>query len=25
LLCPNCHAITNTWCRGGSRSRAHPR
>lgn len=21
LLCPNCHAITNTWCRGGSRSR----
>ncbi|WP_405932184.1 HNH endonuclease [Streptomyces sp. NBC_00827] len=21
LLCPNCHAITSTWCRGGSRSR----
>ncbi|WSW80298.1 HNH endonuclease [Streptomyces sp. NBC_00996] len=20
LLCPNCHAITSTWCRGGSRS-----
>ncbi|MFG2225479.1 HNH endonuclease signature motif containing protein [Streptomyces sp. NPDC048644] len=19
LLCPNCHAITDTWCRGGSR------
>ncbi|MGW6459485.1 HNH endonuclease [Streptomyces sp. NPDC055078] len=19
LLCPNCHAITNTWCRGGKR------
>ncbi|MFE9929465.1 HNH endonuclease [Streptomyces sp. NPDC005533] len=19
LLCPNCHAITGTWCRGGSR------
>jgi hypothetical protein len=19
LLCPNCHAITTTWCRGGSR------
>ena len=19
LLCPNCHAITNTWCRGGGR------
>jgi hypothetical protein len=17
LLCPNCHAITSTWCRGG--------
>jgi len=25
LLCPNCHAITSTWCRGGSRNRAHPR
>ncbi|MGA4841665.1 HNH endonuclease [Streptomyces sp. G45] len=22
LLCPNCHAITSTWCRGGQRSRA---
>jgi hypothetical protein len=20
LLCPNCHAITSTWCRGGRRS-----
>ena len=19
LLCPNCHAITDTWCRGGRR------
>jgi hypothetical protein len=19
LLCPNCHAITSTWCRGGGR------
>ncbi|MFD3999388.1 HNH endonuclease signature motif containing protein [Streptomyces rubiginosohelvolus] len=19
LLCPNCHAVTNTWCRGGAR------
>ncbi|WP_420876643.1 hypothetical protein [Streptomyces niveiscabiei] len=19
LLCPNCHAITTTWCRGGDR------
>ena len=18
LLCPNCHAITSTWCRGGN-------
>jgi predicted HNH restriction endonuclease len=17
LLCPNCHAVTGTWCRGG--------
>ncbi|WP_308103461.1 HNH endonuclease [Streptomyces sichuanensis] len=17
LLCPNCHAVTSTWCRGG--------
>ncbi|MER6284275.1 HNH endonuclease [Streptomyces sviceus] len=24
LLCPNCHAITSTWCRGGSRRRAAP-
>ncbi|MEU1183102.1 HNH endonuclease [Streptomyces sp. NPDC005820] len=22
LLCPNCHAVTNTWCRGGSRQRS---
>lgn len=21
LLCPNCHATTDTWCRGGSRTR----
>ncbi|WP_327236452.1 HNH endonuclease [Streptomyces sp. NBC_01317] len=21
LLCPNCHAVTPTWCRGGTRSR----
>ncbi|MEY9991667.1 hypothetical protein ABIE67_003699 [Streptomyces sp. V4I8] len=21
LLCPNCHAITNTWCRGGDQRR----
>ncbi|MEU1310745.1 HNH endonuclease signature motif containing protein [Streptomyces cinnamoneus] len=21
LLCPNCHAVTSTWCRGGSRHR----
>ncbi|MFC9298947.1 HNH endonuclease [Streptomyces sp. NPDC057011] len=21
LLCPNCHAVTDTWCRGGPRSR----
>ncbi|MEV6670773.1 HNH endonuclease [Streptomyces sp. NPDC051162] len=20
-LCPNCHAITSTWCRGGSHRR----
>ncbi|MFG2708976.1 HNH endonuclease [Streptomyces goshikiensis] len=19
LLCPNCHAVTGTWCRGGRR------
>ncbi|WP_329228250.1 HNH endonuclease [Streptomyces canus] len=25
LLCPNCHAITSTWCRGGNRRAAHPR
>ncbi|MEU6590176.1 HNH endonuclease [Streptomyces sp. NPDC046881] len=24
LLCPNCHAITRTWCRGGGRRRATP-
>ena len=24
LLCPNCHAITSTWCRGGARRTAHP-
>ncbi|MGW2774656.1 HNH endonuclease signature motif containing protein [Streptomyces olivaceoviridis] len=24
LLCPNCHAITSTWCRGGGRRRATP-
>ncbi|MFF9570157.1 HNH endonuclease signature motif containing protein [Streptomyces sp. NPDC014685] len=22
LLCPNCHAVTDTWCRGGRRRRA---
>jgi len=22
LLCPNCHAITATWCRGGRRQKA---
>lgn len=21
LLCPNCHAVTSTWCRGGNRPR----
>ncbi|QIY71318.1 HNH endonuclease signature motif containing protein [Streptomyces sp. RLB1-33] len=21
LLCPNCHAITSTWCRGGKQRR----
>ncbi|GAA0453155.1 HNH endonuclease [Streptomyces olivaceiscleroticus] len=27
LLCPNCHAITSTWCRGGNRRRnvSHPK
>ncbi|MEU3249996.1 HNH endonuclease [Streptomyces sp. NPDC006997] len=24
LLCPNCHAITSTWCRGGKRQQASP-
>ncbi|MFI1762115.1 HNH endonuclease [Streptomyces sp. NPDC020800] len=24
LLCPNCHAITSTWCRGGERRRTTP-
>ncbi|MGP3735595.1 HNH endonuclease signature motif containing protein [Streptomyces sp. GDS52] len=24
LLCPNCHAITSTWCRGGTRQRTTP-
>ncbi|MER5212986.1 HNH endonuclease [Streptomyces sp. NPDC002838] len=24
LLCPNCHAVTSTWCRGGRRQRATP-
>ncbi|MFE4550335.1 HNH endonuclease signature motif containing protein [Streptomyces sp. NPDC056785] len=24
LLCPNCHAITSTWCRGGRRLPAQP-
>ncbi|WP_457459267.1 HNH endonuclease signature motif containing protein [Streptomyces sp. TE5632] len=24
LLCPNCHAITSTWCRGGARQRTTP-
>ncbi|ANZ18464.1 HNH endonuclease [Streptomyces noursei] len=24
LLCPNCHAITSTWCRGGRRLRKTP-
>ncbi|WP_405826559.1 HNH endonuclease [Streptomyces sp. NBC_00838] len=19
LLCPNCHAVTTTWCRGGGK------
>lgn len=22
LLCPNCHAVTSTWCRGGLRRRS---
>ncbi|UFR04253.1 HNH endonuclease [Streptomyces sp. Go40/10] len=25
LLCPNCHATTSTWCRGGVRRKALPR
>ncbi|MFI1566215.1 HNH endonuclease [Streptomyces sp. NPDC020490] len=25
LLCPNCHAITDTWCRGGNRGRTRSR
>ncbi len=25
LLCPNCHAVTSTWCRGGARRKARPR
>ncbi|MFI7013645.1 HNH endonuclease [Streptomyces sp. NPDC050164] len=25
LLCPNCHAVTSTWCRGGSRRSPQPR
>ncbi|WP_329420899.1 HNH endonuclease signature motif containing protein [Streptomyces sp. NBC_01268] len=24
LLCPNCHAITSTWCRGGKRRAGRP-
>ncbi|MDG5804519.1 HNH endonuclease [Streptomyces ossamyceticus] len=24
LLCPNCHAVTSTWCRGGRRRRKLP-
>ncbi|WP_079130732.1 HNH endonuclease [Streptomyces sp. H-KF8] len=24
LLCPNCHATTSTWCRGGTRRRTSP-
>ncbi|MGW3630142.1 HNH endonuclease [Streptomyces sp. NPDC005122] len=24
LLCPNCHAVTSTWCRGRVRSRESP-
>ncbi|MFD5368230.1 HNH endonuclease [Streptomyces sp. NPDC127103] len=23
LLCPNCHATTTTWCRGGAPVRWH--
>ncbi|MGW3459633.1 HNH endonuclease signature motif containing protein [Streptomyces olivaceoviridis] len=25
LLCPNCHATTSTWCRGGARRKARAR
>ncbi|MEW2509245.1 HNH endonuclease signature motif containing protein [Streptomyces sp. NPDC046870] len=25
LLCPNCHAATGTWCRGGARRKTRPR
>ncbi|MGW2028832.1 HNH endonuclease signature motif containing protein [Streptomyces sp. NPDC001811] len=25
LLCPNCHAATGTWCRGGARRDVRPR
>ncbi|MER6471024.1 HNH endonuclease signature motif containing protein [Streptomyces collinus] len=25
LLCPNCHAVTRTWCRGGGRPETPPR
>ncbi|MPY35102.1 hypothetical protein FNH09_28825 [Streptomyces adustus] len=24
LSCPNCHAVTDTWCRGGRRRRTSP-
>ncbi|GAB7033270.1 hypothetical protein JCM4914_47310 [Streptomyces platensis subsp. malvinus] len=24
LLCPNCHAVTSTWCRGGRRRQTTP-
>ncbi|MHA5049879.1 HNH endonuclease [Streptomyces sp. SD15] len=24
LLCPNCHAVTSTWCRGGRRRQVTP-
>lgn len=24
LLCPNCHAVTSTWCRGGGKRQATP-
>ncbi|MFD7407313.1 HNH endonuclease signature motif containing protein [Streptomyces sp. NPDC059866] len=24
LLCPNCHSVTSTWCRGGRRRRTAP-